>query len=799
MPKRNGCPVALDSEFGNSGFFRHSSFVIRICAPAGAPLAEMGGADSQADTTAPTRYSSRRMSPPSPRTLALVFVLLLAGAAVFVVTRKRAASPAPAAAEQSSLVRREVLDQLTALEARESELNTTVWSGETQAEECGRVFESLWDSLNSTTNKFDVLAAVEVGELVAPRFNPPQSLAHGIELREPAGAGPAWSQRQWRQFLDGSKRAGWELARTEFRHNLFDADASGQARQSRFYFSAHLTNPIRGERAILEGDLIVDWASGNSRPGPTAIRRIDASHLTARTRAGETPFRPLMIEKVAPPEKSYFIDPLIVRDLDGDGLSEIILAASNRVYRRRAAGQYEPEPLCRYPPGLIFTGIMADFDGDGAADFLCAKFEGLYLFKGSEKGTFDEPGRLVWRANPHLKYAQVLSCGDVDHDGDLDVFLGQYKVPYTRGQMPTPYYDANDGFPAYLLLNDGHGNFVDATAAAGLEKKRWRRTYSASMADLNDDGHLDLAVVSDFAGVDLYRNDGRGHFTDVTGEWIAEPHAFGMAHALADFNRLYLARPDGRFEQSALNDSLARSGWSWGCSAFDFDNDGFPDVYIANGHETKQSVREYEPEFWLHDLYAGSSRDNLVASAYFMGKYGRTRDQGWSYGGYEKNRLYLNQQGKSFVEAGHLLGVALEEDCRNVVTDDLDGDGRMDLVVTTFEAWPEVKQTLRVFQNALSDAGNWIGFRFREEGSGKSPVGVRVTLRFPDHSVVGQIVAGDSYRSQHADTIHFGLGQTERVDTVEIRWNDGQKMTLHEPTVNRYHNIRALPERTVQR
>src|SRR2546426_12200818 len=108
--------------------------------------------------------------------------------------------------------------------------------------------------------------------------------------------------------------------------------------------------------------------------------------------------------------------------------------------------------------------------------------------------------------------------------------------------LPISYYDANDGNPAYLLLNDGHGNFTDATPAAGLEKKRRRRTYSASFVDLNDDGNLDLLVVSDFAGVDLYRNDGRGHFSDVTREWVAEPHAFGMAHALTDFNA------DGRLD-----------------------------------------------------------------------------------------------------------------------------------------------------------------------------------------------------------------------------------------------------------
>ncbi len=286
----------------------------------------------------------------------------------------------------------------------------------------------------------------------------------------------------------------------------------------------------------------MDWAPGQSEEKPAAVGRIDASEVTLKTRRGEPSFRPILTAPVTPPEKSYFIDPLILYDLDGDGLSEIILAASNLVYRRRSEDRYESEPLCRYPPGLIFTGIVADFDGDGVADFLCAKFEGLYLFKGSARGRFDQPGRLVWSADPHLKYAQVLTCGDIDHDGDLDVFLGQYKVPYSRGQMPAPYYDANDGYPSYLLLNDGHGNFTDATTAAGLAKKRWRRTYSASFVDLNEDGNLDLLVVSDFAGVDLYANDGRGRFSDVTREWIAEPHAFGMAHALADFNA------DGRLD-----------------------------------------------------------------------------------------------------------------------------------------------------------------------------------------------------------------------------------------------------------
>jgi len=259
--------------------------------------------------------------------------------------------------------------------------------------------------------------------------------------------------------------------------------------------------------------------------------------------------------------------------------------------------------------------------------------------------------------------------------------------------------------------------------------------------------------------------------------------------AMSFGNRLYLSDPDGGLKQTALNATIARSGWSWGCSVFDFDNDSFPDAYIANGLETKESVREYEPEFWLHDIFVGPDIDDLSATRYFMDKFGRTRGQGWSYGGYDKNRLFLNQRAESFLEVGHLAGVALEQDSRNVASDDLDGDGRMDLVVTTFEAWPERIQTLQVFKNTLNDSGHWIAFRFREESGGQSPVGARVTISCGNRRVTRQIVTGDSHRSQHANTVHFGVGTARQVDSVEIQWLKGPVVRLSGLAVNRYYTV----------
>ena len=768
---------------------------------------------------------------------AIVIVLLAICIAVLYSLPPRERSRPVNPQDVSDALTAELVEEWTALEDRENRADETVWLGEKLAEHCGIVFDSLWDTLNRVTNKLEVLGLFSFGELVPPKLNSPRKLPHGVELHEPLAPGPAWSIEVWRQFLTARQREGWQLAQVEFRHNRFETNSAGQPKRSTFFICAHLINHVHPERAILEGNLIVDWSAAVAQDGLPSVKQIDGSNLKLKTRRGEPAFRQVHMEQITPLPTSYFIDPVILYDLDGDGLSEIILAARNLVLRRRGQDRFESETLCRHSPGLIFTGIIADFDGDGAADFLCAKFEGLYLIKGSPGGTFDEPGRLVWSVNPHLKYAQVLTCGDIDHDGDLDVWLGQYKAPYERGQMPSPYYDANDGNPSYLLINDGHGNFSDGTKAVDLGPKRLRRSYSGSLVDLDGDGNLDLVVVSDFAGIDLYQNDGRGHLNNVTRKWVDEPHAFGMAHAFADFNadgrldllmigmnsptadrlnhlglerpgytkfgsmrslmtfgnRLYVARPeDPSLRQTPLNDSIARTGWSWGCSVFDFDNDGFPDVYIANGHTSAQSVREYEPQFWMHDIYVGDSKTSVVANAYFGSKFSRTRSKELSYGGYEKNRLYLNQHAESFIEIGHLMGVALEQDSRNTVADDLDGDGRMDLLVTTFEVWPEVKQTLRIFRNTLDDGGNWIGFRLREQGDGISPVGARLTLKHVNGTMTQQIVAGDSFRSQRANTLHFGLGKVEHVESVEIRWLNGRTVVMQNPTINKYHDV-SLP------
>ena len=769
------------------------------------------------------------------RGISLLMLFALGLVATFLFLKHDSNTPPPSSELISSTNRisPQLAIQLARLEAKERRINDTTWKDEILAQQYGQTFETLWDEINAVSNKLSVAASFPVGELVLPRWGAVQALPHDIEVRVNEGKGSVLSESDWGDFVKESIRKDWQLHQIEIRHSRFTLSDSGNPQTSHFYFSAHLTNPSRSMRAILDGTLLVHWNEKQSNELPQTVRRIDASELTIKTRIGDPPFQLIFSEHITPPENSYSIDPLILYDYDGDGLSEITLAARNLVYRQNQEGQFEPEPLCEFPSGLISTAVVADLNTDGTADFLAETLQGLVLFGGSQGGAFGTAGRLVWPKTPDLKYSMVITCGDIDGDGDLDVFLGQYKVPYRNGQLPTPFYDANDGYPFYLLRNDGHGNLTDITDAVGLSKKRRRRCYSASIVDLDGDNLQDLVIVSDFAGVDFYRNNGKGQFSEITADLIPDPHAFGMGHAFADFNsdglldflmigmnsptverldhlglrhpdaiedpamrhrmtygnRLYLNRGDLRYEQTSLSDSIARSGWSWGCGVFDFDNDGFQDVYIANGLESRQSVKEYESEYWLHDAYIGRSNNDSAAYLYFGSKFSRTRGRGHSYGGYEKNRFYLNRRGNSFVEIGHLLGVALEEDSRNVVADDLDADGRIDLLVTSFETWPESKQTLRIYRNELKNSGNWIGFNLNEEGNGRSPVGTKVTLQLEGRAQIRQTVTGDSYRSQHATTAHFGLGNVNRAESVQVAWPNGGILTVHSPAVNRYHSV----------
>jgi hypothetical protein len=518
--------------------------------------------------------------------------------------------------------------------------------------------------------------------------------------------------------------------------------------------------------------------------------------------------------------------------MNDDGLSEIILGGSNELFWNRGNGRFERDTLCTHPEKGFEVGLLADLNGDGHLDYLQPGLQGdLLFYKGDGSGRFPEPPLGRARGGGPLEQPQVLTAGDIDRDGDLDVWVGQYKISYVKGQMPTPYFDANDGFPAYLLINNGEGRFDPATDESGHDAKRNRRSYGGSLVDLDRDGDLDLLVVSDFAGIDVYHNDGSGYFRDVTDGLVDERHLFGMSATFGDYNldgrldffvtgmasttarrleamrlgrrdradihmmrarmgygnRMYLAQEHG-FAQPDYRDQVARTGWTWGATTFDVDNDRYSDIFVANGHSSGNSTKDHCSHFWCHDIYDGSSEPNPALSSVFNQVMKGYYDKSESWDGYQKKALLVNLDGTGFVNLGFLMGVGHEYDGRAVVGDDLDGDGRRDLVVVE-DRWRE-GQLLHVYRNQLETPHHWIGVQLVERAGQDSPLGTFVELFQSDGTQrVACITSGDSIHAQHASVAHFGLGTDQSVERIEIRLISGRVITLDRPAIDQYHRV----------
>jgi hypothetical protein len=778
-----------------------------------------------------------RPGAPSPLTRVVRLVLLVGVAAALLLisrftSRRGARAPAVTQSGSSALVSEEVMRKFESIEKAEAEADRVDWALEHLAQRHGRIIDDLWDALNAHTNGLRLLLELSPGSVSLPLRLEPEQLPHGLGRwvsHESDGGGP---RGDWRESLRALVAAGWRLEQSEWRHVGFQPATPAAPAHSRVEVHWHLSRGVPPARAQVRAEVRIGWPESPPPAETWALGDVVVDELEIVSRDGPPPFVAIQTLEIAPFSRTSWIDPLIARRRPGTGGVEFILAARNLVLRPGPSGAWTQAPLSPHHPGLIFTALLADFTGDARDDLLMAVRTGLKLLRADADGQFSHPAEPAWDAPERLHYAQAFTCGDIDADGDLDVFLGQYRTPYEGGQMPRPYFDANDGPPAYLLRNIGGGRFEEITETGGLAPKRRRRSYAASLIDLDRDDDLDLMVTSDFAGIDLYANDGHGRFTECTSQRLEEWRGFGMSHAFADFDadgmtdilmigmpqatadrlehlglerrgfeRWHRERPrlaygnrllfgDGKsFGAREASRTVARAGWAWSATAADLDHDRYPDLHIVNGHETRQSVRDYEVEFWTHDIYVGDSTPRPAVDAYFAAKFAVTRAEGWSYGGHHKNRLFLNLAGRDFVEVGHVFGMALAADSRNVLAEDLDGDGDLDLIVTTFEISPVKRQTLQFFENRLSGLGNWIGFELIQQRDGPPPVGAAITILDGDRTQRREYAVGDGYRSQSSTCVRFGLDTLDSVQEVTIHWPVGHVIRLRDLRANHVHSV----------
>lgn len=154
----------------------------------------------------------------------------------------------------------------------------------------------------------------------------------------------------------------------------------------------------------------------------------------------------------------------------------------------------------------------------------------------------------------------------------------------------------------------------------------------------------------------------------------------------------------------------------------------------------------------------------------------------------------MNLEGADFVNVAFLMNAALGFDARCVLTDDLNVDGKTDLLVTSAynpSNRAQLRNSLYFLENNLESGHNWIGVRLQEEPGGPSPIGAQIFVEHESGRAIGRIVTGDSYRSQHANAKHFGLGTAARVQSIQVRWPDGRSARIEDPPINEYHLVRV--------
>ncbi|MFT5301206.1 MAG: hypothetical protein ACI87E_004657 [Mariniblastus sp.] len=716
--------------------------------------------------------------------------------------------------------------------AERLKLDETVWANEVEAQKYETAFVGLWDRIRSakSEDRLNLLAKFPFkGALTFGTAGTAEEFDAGISLTkylpEPTRS---FDASQWSDFVQAIQDAGISIVQTEWHHSRFLPASESSSPKSTIAFTIHAVRVKTQTTFAVKGNLDVQWLEKSVESSkPPIAESISVSDLTLQQRSKGGLFTKLFTAEHGPDDfvSAY---PVLVYDLNNDGRSDIVLPRWNRVYWNQGGREFMQEQFLENPVPIWEAGILSDFNGDGNADFLTVGKDGSpYFYAGTSQGKF--PNKPTVCADVLFDMPTAITAGDVDGDGDLDVWMTQYKLSFAGGQMPTPFYDANDGFPSYLLKNDGKGSFTDATEKSGLGKLRNRRSYSASIVDLDGDGDLDLFNVSDYAGLDIYRNLGDGSFELATDSYVKERDFFGMGHTIGDYNddglldfyvigmssttarrldrlklgrddrpdvhpmratmgygnRLYFGDGKGGFrEDSNVAPTVARTGWSWGATSFDFDLDGDLDIYVANGHRSGKSSQDYCSTFWRHDIYTGDSNESPEILKVFQSTLMEINQDEISWNGYEKNVLFVNQEEKPdrFTNSSFMFGSAYAFDARSVISDDFDADGWPDLVVAQ-SSWNGrgFALSIHVFGNDIKtgEANNWINVRLKESaGPGFSPNGAKVEITDESgHVQTRWIVSGDSFLAQHAPMAHFGLGKAKQVKLIEVTWPNGKKVS----------------------
>jgi enediyne biosynthesis protein E4 len=424
---------------------------------------------------------------------------------------------------------------------------------------------------------------------------------------------------------------------------------------------------------------------------------------------------------------------------------------------------------------------VGDYDSDGDLDLYLTNFGSNVLYRNNGDGTFTDVTAQAGVDDP--RWSTGAAFLDYDHDGDLDLFVVNYLAFTVRGNKKC-YNVAGERdycspsieepLPSRLFRNEGNGRFVDVTEEAGIGSP-FGAGLGVACADFNSDGRIDIYVANDGYPNQLWVNKGDGTFKEVgliSGSAVnADGKASaGMGVTVNDFdndgdedlfvtnlinetNTLYLNDGNAFFHDATIQYGLARASLPYtgfGTEFFDYDNDGRLDLFVANGAVTiLQSLRGTEYPFR------------------------------------QINQLFRNE-GK-FRELTKEAGPALElsEVSRGAAFGDIDNDGDVDIVVTNNNG------PVRLLRNEVGSLQHWIEVRLEGVRGNPSGLGARVAALRKDQAPLWRRVHTDgSYLSANDFRVHFGLGQSTRLEAVIVEWPAGDREVWRNPIVDKILTLR---------
>jgi hypothetical protein len=404
---------------------------------------------------------------------------------------------------------------------------------------------------------------------------------------------------------------------------------------------------------------------------------------------------------------------------------------------------------------------VGDYDNDGDPDIYVNNFGPNVLYRNNGDGTFADVTQQADVQNGHRVGAGV-SFLDVDRDGDLDLFVGNYikfsfEKHVARTKLGLPYYGSPLDYQREtntLYRNNGDGTFTDASIESGIAR---HPGYCMGLvcSDYDRDGDQDILVGNDTIANFLFQNDGTGKFAEV-----------GL---LSGFAYDGSGNPQG----------------TMGVDCADFDNDGQFDVHVTTYQNelatlyknlggffedvttrTGAGLGTLAPVKWgnaLVDLDNDGDRDLYIACGYINDNIDKTTNITALLG---KDRLLANSGNGKFIDVTDHSGdgMRVELSGRGAGFDDLDNDGDLDVVVLNSRAKPTL------LRNDSPNKHHWVDLHLRGESNNRDAVGVRVEVVTGDLTQVDEVRSGRGYQSHFGTRLHFGLAGHDRIDKIRVHW-----------------------------